>query len=455
MSAEPVGRAAPKVFLALWACQLSSLLGSDIVNFSLRVYTYQHTKTVTSFGLITFWAEAPALLLAPFMGVLVDRLSRKSLLIASDAISALVTLCIALLYAHGTLEPHHIYVANAITSIMSAIQWPAFKATVSLLIHPDDLVRFGGLDQAAPALSQLLGPFAAGLLVDKFGLVGAFTAEFITFTAAMSITLFVTIPQPKSTKAGDTGRGNMWSEAYTAWQFIWERKGLVGLLMLLANGQLTSGMVRVLMTPVLLNMADQKVMGYVLSASGLGAIFGSIALTVTGGPKGRKVMSVLACAALQGVFLSMCGLTQSSLVMLAISTMYMSLIPLNRACRESIWQRKVPADLQGRVFGLQRLIAEASVPLVALVSGPLVDNIFEPRMQPGGSLSKTLLGRAVGTGPGRGSAITFVVLGSFNVLAALIGLASPSLRNVESDLVDAVGLPGDKVEHDPLKNKGD
>jgi MFS transporter, DHA3 family, macrolide efflux protein len=66
--------------------------------------------------------------------------------------------------------------------------------------------------------------------------------------------------------------------------------------------------VRVLMTPVLLNMGDQKVLGYVLSTSGLGALFGSVILAITGGPKTRKVLAVLGCAAAQGVLLAACGM---------------------------------------------------------------------------------------------------------------------------------------------------
>ena len=65
--------------------------------------------------------------------------------------------------------------------------------------------------------------------------------------------------------------------------------------------------VRVLMTPVLLNMGDQRVLGYVLTTSGLGALVGASVLAVTGGPKVRKVYAVLICAFLQGLLLTACG----------------------------------------------------------------------------------------------------------------------------------------------------
>eukprot|EP00611_Tribonema_gayanum_P022582 TRINITY_DN4558_c0_g1_i4.p1 TRINITY_DN4558_c0_g1~~TRINITY_DN4558_c0_g1_i4.p1 ORF type:complete len:322 (-),score=73.42 TRINITY_DN4558_c0_g1_i4:2013-2954(-) len=247
-------------FLALWGSQMASLIGSDIVNYSLRVWTYFETQSVQSFSLITFFTEAPALLLSPFAGVLVDRYPRKALLLASDAVCACSTLAVAVLYAYGALRPWHIYVANALSSVMGAVQWPTFKATVSLLISPEDLVRYGGLDQAAPALSQLLCPVAAGLIVSKYGLAGAFFTEVVTFTGALIITSLASVPSPPRTKEGAVGRGHVWSESLAAWRYISARPGLVGLLLLLANGHLSSGMVRKpLMGCVLLNLCIEQV----------------------------------------------------------------------------------------------------------------------------------------------------------------------------------------------------
>jgi MFS transporter, DHA3 family, macrolide efflux protein len=114
-------------FFALWLCQLASLIGSDIVSYALRVWTYKQTNSVSSFSLITFFVEAPALLLSPIAGVLVDRYPRKLLLLASDSMCAAATLTIALLHFNGVLVPWHIYIANTVASLAGALQWPAFK----------------------------------------------------------------------------------------------------------------------------------------------------------------------------------------------------------------------------------------------------------------------------------------------------------------------------------------
>jgi MFS family permease len=131
-------------FFALWLCQLASLIGSDIVSYALRVWTYKQTNSVSSFSLITFFVEAPALLLSPFAGVLVDRYPRKLLLLVSDSMCAAATLTIALLHFNGVLVPWHIYIANTVASLAGALQWPAFKVS-SYFCANDILAVVAGL----------------------------------------------------------------------------------------------------------------------------------------------------------------------------------------------------------------------------------------------------------------------------------------------------------------------
>jgi DHA3 family macrolide efflux protein-like MFS transporter len=106
-------------------------------------------------------------------------------------------------------------------------------------------------------------------------------------------------------------------------------------------------------------------------------------------------------------------------------------VPFINGCNQAIWQAKVPADVQGRVFSTRRLIAMVAWPLGALVGGPLADRVFEPAMRSGSSLSWL-----VGSGPGAGMALMLVLGG---VLAATVGIAAygvPAVRDVERRIPD-------------------
>jgi MFS family permease len=150
----------------------------------------------------------------------------------------------------GCLQFWHIYIANCIGSIANAFQWVAFTSSVTLLIPKNQIAKFGGMNQAAPALSMLLAPLLAGLLVTNHGLRSVFAVEMSTFILASMVTLTVRIPKAPPSEEGQKGKGNVWDEIYGAWGYIKQRPGLVGLLFFLANGQFCSGLIQVLMTPL-------------------------------------------------------------------------------------------------------------------------------------------------------------------------------------------------------------
>jgi len=111
-------------------------------------------------------------------------------------------------------------------------------------------------------------------------------------------------------------------------------------------------------------------------------------------------------------------------------------LPVVNGC-QAIWPVKTPPGLQGRVFATRRMIAWSSMPLAYLVAGPLADRVFEPLMAEGGALSGTL-GHFLGTGPGRGIGLLYVIMGGLLLLATLAGVLSPRLRRVELEIPDAV-----------------
>jgi len=213
-------------------------------------------------------------------------------MIFSDLIAALSTLCLTFLLNAGRLHIYHIYLANTIASLMNSFQWPAFSASISLLIPKDQLVRFGGINQAAPALSMLFAPALAGYLIQIIGLEGIFFLDFASFLFASMVTILVFIPQPPQTTEGKEGQGNLLSEVKTAWKFICQREGLMCLMALNANTQFSNGLVQVLLTPLVLNFASSAVLGSILSVSGTGAILGSIIIAVWGGPQ-KKIYGLL------------------------------------------------------------------------------------------------------------------------------------------------------------------
>ena len=425
-----------QVFKIVLFGQVVSLLGSSLSRFALGIWVYQLTGSVTQFSLATFFAVAPSLILSPFAGSLVDRWDRRWAMILSDAAAGLGTLLMAFLVWTGRAELWHLYLIIASNAAFGTLQFPAYSATMTLLIPRDQLSRANGMALLfGPSLTTLLAPLLAGFLIGTIELKGILLLDGITCVFALLILLAVRIPQPpEEPQDARKAKTTVLADSVYGWQFVRKRPGLLLLLLLFAVINFAMGMVETLITPLVLSFAPSSVLGAVVTGAGLGMLAGSILMSVWKGPE-RRVRAILCVLALQGIMLLMGGMRASAVLIGVAAFVYLACLPLINTCSQTIWQSKIPPAVQGRVFAIRQMVTSSSIPLATLVAGPLADRLFEPLLTPGGPLADSV-GRLLGVGPGRGIGLLFIVLGLLVVVAAAFGYRQASLRNVETDLPD-------------------
>jgi hypothetical protein len=203
----------------------------------------------------------------------------------------------------------------------------------------------------------------------------------------------------------------------------------------------------VLLAPMVLARTNDSsvALGSVQSILGLGGLVGGAVMTAWGGPK-RRVHGVLLGHAAVGLLgTTVIGLGRGVPVWAAGAFLLMFFVPIINGSNQAIWQSKVPPDVQGRVFSVRRLIAQISIPLAMVIIGPLADFVFEPAMQPGGSLAGWL-GWLVGTGRGAGMSLLFVITGLMTVAVGLVPYLIPAVRDVETLLPDHAAAPTPEAE---------
>jgi DHA3 family macrolide efflux protein-like MFS transporter len=185
---------------------------------------------------------------------------------------------------------------------------------------------------------------------------------------------------------------------------------------------------------------DEVMLGTVQSVMGVGGVVGGLLLSVWGGPK-RRIHGVLLGMALSSLLGELVLGLGNTLLIWGIGAFFSSFfIPIINGSNQAIWQAKVAPDVQGRVFAARRLIAQVSWPLATLLAGPMADYVFEPAMTAGGPLSD-LFGGLVGTGPGSGMSLMFVITGILGVLVGLGSYAVPAVRDAERILPDHDVVP--------------
>jgi hypothetical protein len=276
----------------------------------------------------------------------------------------------------------------------------------------------------------------AGVLIGVIQIEGIILIDFATFLFAILTLSMVRVPKPKITVEGKAAQGSLLREAAYGWKYILARPGLLGLLLLFATTNFTSGIVQVLFTPLVLSFTTAAVLGTILSIGGLGFLGGSLTMGVWGGPKTR-VNGIFIFLFLQGIVLFAAGFPPQVTILATAAFLYFFSHPIINSCSQAIWQSKTAPDIQGRVFAVRRMIAWSSLPLAYLAAGPLADLIFEPLMVEGGTLANSV-GQIIGTGQGRGIALLFILLAITTLFATAVGFLYPRLRRVEIELEDIV-----------------
>jgi len=422
-----------RLFAVIWSGQFFSLLGTYMSQFALGIWAWQRTGEATALALVALFSFGPSVIMFPIAGALVDRWNRKLVMMISDVVSGIATIAVFLLLSSGRLEVWHLYVTGAFTGIFQAFQWPAYSASISLMVDKKDYARASGLFSLADSVSNIIAPAAAGILIGLIGVAGILTIDIVTFLAAVGILLLVVIPQPPKREE----KRSMLSDTFFGFRYISERRGLLGLQLNFFASNLVTGLAFTVFTPMIMLRSgnDTVITGAVQSAFGVGGVVGGLALSAWGGPK-RRVDGVLLGMAGSGLLgMTLLGMGQTPFLWMAGAFLTMLFISTSNGSNQAIWQSKVPPELQGRVFATRALIASISAPIGMVIAGPLADRVMTPSMMPGGALAGTF-GWLVGTGPGAGIGLLFFFLGIAGTVISLSGYAFKVVRDVEKDIPD-------------------
>lgn len=422
-------------FIITWLGQVISLVGSGLTSFALGVWVFERTGSPTQFALIGLFAVLPRVIFSPIAGALVDRWDRRKVMILADAGAGVSTLFVALLLFSNHLELWQIYLAAAVSSSFGSFQWPAYTATVTQLVPKAQLGRANGMIQFGRAAAEILAPLFAGVLVLTIKLEGVILIDVATFIFAMLTLLLVRFPRLEAAPSNDK-LATFKADLTFGWKYILARKGLLYLLFFLAVVNFIWGTIGALVVPMILSFTTSDRLGGIITIAGAGMFTGSLLMTAWGGPK-RRIRGVLFFELVSGFCFMLMGL-RPVFWLIAVGAFGAHItIAVVFGSNQALWQTKIEPQNQGRVFAAQQMIASIATPLAYLLAGPLAEKIFEPWMASGAALSLQL-GAWIGSGPGRGIGLMFVLMGLAKILVSVLGYLNPRVRLIEDELPDAV-----------------
>jgi len=424
-------------FSVVWFGQFVSLVGSGMSSFALTIWAWQITGQATALALVGFFSFAPTVLLSPIAGALVDRWNRKLVMILSDLAAGLSTIAILTLLLLDRLEIWHLYVAGAFSGVFGSFQFPAYNAAITTMIPKQHYGRANAMVGMAGSATEVIAPILAGALLVVLGIRGVLVIDIATFVFAILVLLCVVIPQPEETRHGREAHGSVWSESLYGFKYMLEHRSFLALILLILGANITLLIGLTVLPPMVLARtgSDELILGAVQTALGIGGVAGGLIMSLWGGPK-RKILGVLVgLAGLSLVGEVVIGLGRSTYLWATGAFFVTFFLALLNTSSGAIWQVKVPPDVQGRVFAVRRMVGALGAPVAMLIAGPLADYVFEPLMTSGGPLAATL-GRVVGSGPGAGMSLMFVLGGGIGLILALAGLANRKLRDIDALVPD-------------------
>lgn len=361
------------VFVTVWLGQLVSLIGSGLTGFALSVWVFQKTGSVTDYSLICFFSTLPGIVLAPIAGVITDRWDRRRVMMFADVGSGLCMLVMAMLLFADRLAIGHIWLIMGITASFRSLQLASYAATMTLIVPRQYYARANGAVQTAMAVAQICAPGLGSLLLPAIGIHNILIINVVSFTIAiltLAMVKFPPVPQSGEKKTG----GQMIGQLAFGLHYIRAQKDLLVLLLFFACINFSFGFCFALIMPLILTTQSEAMLAKLIITGGVGMLLGGVSMSLWGG-RHRPVYGVLVGATLLGLAMIVVGLSTAPVILGGAMWLGFFSIPIAAACFQTIWQSRVPADLQGRVFATRNMLTDATVPLAFLLAGPLADHL--------------------------------------------------------------------------------
>ncbi|WP_249998248.1 non-ribosomal peptide synthetase/MFS transporter [Actinoplanes sp. M2I2] len=418
-------------FLAAGAGQLGSILGSALTALAVLFWIYESTGSLVQFAASGVAALAPALLVAPRAGTVVDRVDRRTVLIAGQAGAGALQLLTGLLVWTGNLRIGFVYPLLALLSVAVAFQWLAFHAALPHLAPKRYLGHVTGVVDVARQAGRLIVPAAAAGLTAAVGLAGALVVAVLASAVAITITVLVRFPQTRAWP----GAGTMTADIKAGFRYSWGDTRLRRMLIFFAVLNLVASPLFLLIAPLVLATGTPAGLGWVLLGSGLAGALGGAVMTVWGGPARHRMRAVLLCTLGVAASALVTGL-QTGLVAIGAGVFGLALaMTVLNGIHAAIVEVKVPQRYLGPVLALGTMVAWSALPvgfgLVAVYAAVL----------PG---SLPAAAGLVGAGPGREIALLYVLLAVAVTLLAVAAVRSrlPHLVDDSPDATpdDLIGL---------------
>ncbi len=353
-----------------------SLIGTWMQRIAVGWLVYRLTDSAFLLGLVGFAGQIPAFILGPFAGVLADRWHRHHLLILTQALAMMQAFILAYLVLTDTIVIWQIVVLSLVLGVVAAFDIPVRQSfMIEMIEEKADLGNAIALNSSMVNGARLLGPTVAGLLIATVGEGLCFLINGLSYVAVIASLLLMRIVQ-RNVRAHKTGA---WHDLKEGLKYVYGFEPIRAIIMLLALMSLM-GMPYVVLMPIFARdvlHGGPGALGFLMGASGVGALAGALYLASRRGVLGLSKMIPIG-AGILGLGLIGFSLSRNfywSLILLA-AVGFGQMIQL--ATSNTLLQTMVDDDRRGRVMGFFTVAFVGMAPFGSLLAGAVASVIGAP-----------------------------------------------------------------------------
>ena len=422
-----------KVYL-LWFGQTISWTGSAMSFFAIGVWIFETTGKASALSTVLFVVAIVGVVTGPFGGVLADRFPRKKLIIAFDLTIASLMCVIGYLALNDILTLTLLIPFALAFGIFEIAHWTTWSAFLGDVVKKNEVTKVSALFESAEAISVLVGPIGGAFIYSFFGLPGVILFDVVTcFIGIATITLF---KSKKVELKNKLNFKNIYLDLVEAYNWLKKQKGLLTLVLIFSIGNFLWGFGSVLLPAMILSFTDAKGLGIVESSVGIAFLLGSvISLRLSNWLQGNLKVAIY-CGLLGGLSLIL-GSIRPSIFLLCIHGVIGGVSgTVQYTVSSGAWLAITTEDIRGRALALRGTIAQMLRPLGVVIAGPLGDYLeftFYPA-------NVELLSPIVGTGPGRGYAFLFFIVGVAYVAIWILNFNNKNLKNLSKQVKEITQL---------------
>lgn len=341
-------------FTLVWWGQVVSQVGDGISKLALLWFVYSVTGSPLKTSVIGLLQTVPAILLAPLIGVAVDRLPKKVLLISSDVVRAIVLGLIPCWMSTDAFTVSFLYVLVTVHAVATAVFGPALTAAIPSLVAPSQYTSANALLQSTTSLGIIMGPALSGLGIALLSSQEVLCLNAATYLIAAACFVPIRLAPPTLHLIKTPPVVSMLHDLVEGFRYV--MKGQPIFLFLTATAATYTFAISAFTTlfPVfgrrLLDLGPVEV-GYLWSMLGVGLLATSLALTTISAWNIRhRIRIIVISSGISGLVL--CGLiwTKHPMIIAVLLSLLGAGIGTLTPIAWGVLQERTPPHLLGRVL---------------------------------------------------------------------------------------------------------